>query len=98
MTVQPTPEQIADRLGYLKAKQAELAAEVRECQKAIEPFVAGGKTVRGHRFQITLSVGSSMRLDSARLKADMPGVIAQYQKVSPFKRFNVNALSQEAAA
>lgn len=98
MATIPTPGQLADTLGELKARQAELAKEVKAVQAALKPHLASGAVVAGDYFQITLSEGIANRLDANKMKLYLTEeLLRKCRKQCAYTRFNVNARSEEAA-
>lgn len=76
-------------LHGLKAMQDELTAEIESLQDEIKSFMGDKEVLRIADFKITWKTVKSTRLDSKKLKADMPDVAEQYTIPVEYKRFTI---------
>ena len=80
-----------NELRELRRMADELAGEITAIEDEIKAQMTAADTdeLRGPTFQITWKAVTSSRLDSKALKADAPGLYAQYCKPITSRRFQL---------
>lgn len=80
-----------NELRELRRMADELAGEITAIEDEIKAQMTAADTdeLRGPAFKITWKAGTSSRLDSKALKADAPGLYAQYCKPITSRRFQL---------
>ena len=78
-------------LRDLRAMADELAAEIDQIQDEIKEHMSTAQTdtITGPDWKVTWKTVTSARLDSTRLKKELPLIAEQYTKESTCKRFTL---------
>ena len=76
-------------LKELKIMAEELKEEITAIEDAIKTHMGETEELRVGAFKVTYKRVTSSRLDSKRLKAELPDVAAQYTVTNEYRRFIV---------
>ncbi len=76
-------------LKELKIMDEELKEEITAIEDAIKTHMGETEELRAGAFKVTYKRVTSSRLDSKRLKAELPDVAAQYTVANEYRRFIV---------
>ncbi len=82
-------EEIKNMMDELKKNQAEAENQLKAMMKKAEC----GKTPAG--YSVRWKNSSTSRLDTTKLKADQPEIVAKYTKTSTYRRFSITAPKAE---
>ena len=76
-------------LKELKIMDEELKEEITAIEDAIKTHMGETEELRAGAFKVTYKRVTSSRLDSKRLKAELPDVAAQYTVANEYRHFIV---------
>ena len=76
-------------LKELKQLEEELKQEITAIEDAIKSHMGDEEELKAGIFKVTYKHVKSSRLDSKRLKAELPEVAEQYTIASEYRRFTV---------
>lgn len=77
-------------LQELKRMQEELAAEIDTLQDAIKAYMGDEESMTAGAFKVSYKAVTSTRIDTAKLRKDLPEVWTEYGKTTTARRFQVN--------
>lgn len=81
--------EMVKELRELVRMREELEAEITSLQDGLKAVMTENSTdeLRGNDYKITWKMVQSSRLDSTKLKKELPEIAAQYTKVTESRRF-----------
>ena len=74
-------------LGFIK----ELQEEQKQIEQEVKLFMRDNERADSEKYHVIWSNVSTTKLDTARIKAECPGLYADYAKPSSYRRFEVKA-------
>lgn len=85
-------DQLIKQLNDLKEVEAQVKAEKTKTENQIKALLKDaecGKTPAG--YSVRWKTSSTSRLDTTKLKAEQPDIVAKYTKTSSYRRFSITA-------